>query len=62
VDMFGAPQPQKYGYGFASRTVNNKEVRGMGGGGAGSGVNKSRNVLGWELYGDCVEQLRPPWS
>jgi CubicO group peptidase (beta-lactamase class C family) len=47
VDMIGAPRPQKYGYGFASRTVNRKEVRGMGGGGAGSGVNSSLEMF-WD--------------
>jgi D-alanyl-D-alanine carboxypeptidase len=47
VDMTGAPRPQKYGYGFASRTVNEKEVRGMGGGGAGSGVNSSLEMF-WD--------------
>jgi CubicO group peptidase (beta-lactamase class C family) len=41
VRMAGAAQPGDYGYGFTTRTVGGKQVRGMTGGGANSGVNSS---------------------
>jgi CubicO group peptidase (beta-lactamase class C family) len=47
VDMVGAPQPAKYGYGFSSETINGKETRGMGGGGPSSGVNSSMTMF-WD--------------
>jgi CubicO group peptidase (beta-lactamase class C family) len=47
VDMIGAPRPQRYGYGFATRTIGEKEVRGMSGGGPSSGVNSSLEIF-WD--------------
>ncbi|MDT4898946.1 MAG: hypothetical protein QOH25_4023 [Acidobacteriota bacterium] len=47
VEMTGAPRPAKYAYGFAARTVNGKEIRGMSGGGESSGVNSSLQMF-WD--------------
>ncbi len=47
VEMAGVPRPAKYAYGFAARTINGKEVRGMGGGGPSSGVDSSLEML-WD--------------
>ena len=45
LDMTGSPRPAKYGYGFASEQVNNKEIRGHGGGGPNSGIDSTMEVL-----------------
>ena len=37
-----------YGYGFQTRQMNGKELRGHGGGGPGSGINSE---LGWFVDG-----------
>lgn len=53
VDMAGAPRPERYGFGFAQRTIGGKDVRGMGGGGPASGVDSGMKMF-WGKEGYTV--------
>ena len=44
--MAGSPRPAKYGYGFSSEDVGDKEIRGHSGGGANSRID-SRLEIFW---------------
>lgn len=47
VPMLGAPRPGKYAYGFSTKEVSGKEIRGHSGGGANSGINSSLEMF-WD--------------